>query len=155
MLIISLVLFQIVIFIGLIYMFKHILNRNVVLATKHLEELNQDYSKKEKDINRRLEEAKRKSEELLSVARNEAEKQRLDIANQAAAERDKILKEARVRSEEIVEQADRSRKVIIAELDERIAKEAINKACESIQNTLPEEFKQDVHSRWVRDLIEN
>lgn len=38
-------------------------------------------------------------------------------------------------------------------MEERIAKGAVEKACELIQNTLPEKFKQDVHSQWTEELI--
>lgn len=153
MLIFSIVVFQIFIFIGLIYFLQRILGRNVVSATRHLEEMNQDYDKREREVNRRLQEIKQKSEKMLSDARNEAEKQRAQILKESEKEKDNILKEARSKSEDIIKQADRSRQALLSELESRISKEAINKACELIENTLPDDFKQDVHSHWIEDLI--
>ena len=155
MLIASLILFQILIFTGLIFIFRRILNKNVVSATRHLEELNQDYSKKEKEIDRQLEEARKKSEEMLAKAGEEAERQKNHIIKEVEIERDKILNQSRIKSEEIIQQADKSRQLLVSELDERIAKEAVDKACELIQDTLPEEFKHDIHSRWTEELIED
>lgn len=154
MLLISVVLLQIIIFIGLIFVFRRVLNRNVIVATKHLEELNVDYDRKEREVNKRLEESKHKSEEMVAKAREEAEKESSRIIKEAETERDRILKEARVGSEDIMQQADKSRQLLLSELDERIAKEAINKASELIQHTLPEEFKRDIHSQWIEELTE-
>lgn len=155
MLIISLVLSQIVIFVGLIYFFKRILSKNVISATKHLEELSLEYSRKEKEVDRQLEEARHKSEELLSKAREEAEAEKARIIKAAEEEKDRALKSARSESEKIIQQADRSRELLISEIEEKIAKGAVDKACELIQNTVPEKFKQDVHSHWVKELIED
>ncbi len=153
MLLFSLIFLQILFLIGLILVFRRILSRNVVQATMHLDELNEDYSKKEQEAGRRLEEAKKTSEELVAKAREEADKKREQIINEADAEKEKILREARSQGEEIMKQADRSRQRLISELEERISKGAIDKACELIQDTLPEQFKRDVHSQWTEDLI--
>lgn len=155
MLIALIISLQVFIFVGLIFMFRHITTENVVRATKHLEQLSQDYDKKEKEINQRLQEAKQKSEELLSKARDEAETKKGQIIKEVEAERDKILKQARVRSDEIICQADRSREVLLSELHQRIEKGTISKACELIQDILPEQFKRDVHSHWIDELIGN
>jgi len=154
MLLLSFALLIVIIFIILIAVFRRVLNQNVIMATKHLEELNEDYDKKEKEIDKRLEEAKRAAEELVVRAQEEVEKEKLRIIKEAETERDKILKEARAGGEEMMQQADKSRQLLLSELDERIAKEAVNKACELIQHTLPEQLKQDIHSQWIKELTE-
>lgn len=155
MLIISLVILQILIFGALIFIFRRIMSKNVVLATQHLEELSQDYAEKESKINKELEEARQKAQELINKSREEAEKLKMEIIKHAEDERDNIIKQARAHSEEIIQQADKSRRQLLSEIDERISKEAINKACELIQDTLPEQFKQIVHTHWLEDLIDN
>ncbi len=155
MLIASIVIVQIVIFIGLILILQRIITRNVTSATKHLEELDQEYSRKEAEVDRRLEQVKEESEKLLTQAREEAEKLKAQILKEAESEKDKIMKQARGQSDEIIQQADRSRQQLISEIDERIKKEAIEKACELIQLTLPDQFKQDVHAQWTEELIES
>lgn len=154
MLLLSFALLILIIFIILIVVFRQVLNQNVIVATKHLEELNEDYDKKQKEIDRRLEEANRTAKELVVKAQEEAEKEKSRIIKETEAERDKILKEARAGSEEIIQQADKSRQLLLSELDERVAKEAVNKACELIQRTLPEQFKRDIHSQWIKELAE-
>jgi len=153
MLIVSLILFQVFLFAGLIFMFSRIMNKNVISATKHIEELNQDYTRKEQEIDRQLEEAKLKAQSILEMAREEAEKARTQTIKEAESERDKIVGQARLQSTEIIQQADKSRQSLLSEIEERTDKEAINKACQLLQDTLPEQFKQDVHLAWVEELI--
>lgn len=153
MLIASLVVLQILIFAALIFFFRKVMTQNVTMATKHLDELSQDYTKKEKDVERILQEANIKAQEILSKAQEEASQLKVDIIKHAEEERDKIVGNARGQGEEIIKQADKSRLQLIAEIDQRIEKGAILKACELIGQTLPEEFKRQVHGRWVEDLL--
>jgi len=155
MLIISLVLFQIFIFAGLIFVLRRMLTKNVTDATRHLEELNQDYTKKEEEVNRQLEDTRVKSQNILKEAQEEAAKLRAQITKEAESERDKILEQARTQNDTIIQQAEKSRQALISELEERIERESVNKACELMQVTLPEQFKQDVHLHWVEELIGN
>lgn len=155
MLIVSLILLQIFVFIGLIFIFRKIMTENVVSATRHLEGLSQDYDKKQDEINRQLEDVKRKSQETLAVAQEEAQRQREQIIKEAQIERDNILNQARAQSSELIQQADKSRQLLLSEIDERVAKEAVEKACELIQYVLPEQFKEEVHSHWVEELIQS
>jgi len=154
MLIASLIFLLLLIFAGLVFLFRRVMTQNVALATQHLEELNQDYTRKEKEVTRQLEEARVKSQELVSRSREDAEKLKIEIIQNAEKERDSILKQARSHSEEMIQQADKARQQLLSDLEERIAKEAIKKACELIQDTLPEQFKRLVHTHWVEDLME-
>lgn len=155
MLIVSLIVFEVLIFAGLIFMFRRILNQNVISATKHLDDLNQDYVKKEEEVERRLQEAKQQSQEILAKAQNEADELKVQINKEVQDEKDKLLKQARIRAEEMIEQADKARRQLLTEIEDRISKEAVNKSCELLHDVLPEEFKQIVHKQWVDDLIEN
>ena len=155
MLIVSLVVLQIILFGGLILLLKGILTQNVVSATKHLDELNQDYLKKEEDLNKQLQEAQKKSQEIITQAQEEASNLRAKIMQEVEKEREKIISDSRNQSSAIIEQAEKSRQSLIGEMEDRINKDAVNKACELIQNALPAEFRQDVHRRWVDELIED
>jgi F0F1-type ATP synthase membrane subunit b/b' len=155
MLIISLVLLLLLMFVGLIFMLQRILNKNIISATKHIDELSQDYSKKEAEIARQLEEVKQKSQEILDKARAEAEKARNQMISDAQAESEKLVKHAQSQGEEMIKQADKTRQQLLTEIEDRISKEAVNKACELIQHVLPENFKQDIHAQWIGELIEN
>jgi len=153
MLMVSLILLQLLIFVGLIFILRRVLTQNVVLATKHLDELNQDYTKKEEEAARQLEEATQKARGIIAKAAEEAETLKGRIIKESNDEGEGIVKEARAKSDEIIQQADKERLRLLSEVEERVADEAINRACELIQRTLPEQFKQDAHSQWVEELI--
>lgn len=155
MLIVSLIVFLLMIFGGLIFVMRKILSQNVTVATRHIEELSEDYAKKEADIKRQLEEVQQKSEEILNKARDEAQQERTRLLQEAQVQREKILQEAHTHSEALIQQADKSRQMILAEINQRIAHEAVDKACELIHETLPEQFKLDVHQHWIEELMES
>lgn len=155
MFVVSLILLQVFIFTGLIIMFRRIMTKNVASATEHLEELNQSYTQKEMELNKRLDEAKQKSQELLTQAQEEAQNLKAQTIKDVEIEREKIISEARRQNDEIIAQAEKSRQALIAELEERIARDAIDKACQLIQDALPEQFKQDVHTHWLEELIKD
>jgi F0F1-type ATP synthase delta subunit len=131
------------------------MTKNVVSATQHIDELSRDYAIKEIEINKQLEEIQQKSQQLIQQAQDESQSLKVQAIKEAAEEKEKILNQARAKNDEIIQQAENSRQLILSEMDERIGKEAINKACELIQNTLPEQFKQDVHTHWVEELIKD
>lgn len=153
MLIASLILLQIIIFAALIFILKKVLTQNITSATRHLDELSQDYTKKETEVNQKLEEVERKYQEILAKAQEEAAKVKAETIKTAEDESSSIVKQARTQSEEIIKQADRSRQMLISEIEERIGREAVNKAAELIGQVLPEEFRESVHSRWVEELV--
>lgn len=153
MLVVSLILFQIIVFMGLIFMLRKIMSQNVISATRHIDELNHDYVKKDEEISRRLEETKQKSEQIIRSAQEDAEKTRAQSAKESEEEKEQILKQARLKSEEMIAQAEKSRNALLSEMDARIAKETVNKAVELIHDVLPDKFKRIVHAEWVDELI--
>lgn len=154
MLIASLILMQLIIVFGLIFIFRRVITQNVVHATQHLEKMDEEYSRKEKEIDQRLEDVKSRSQELLDKAREAAESEKAKILESAKKEKDAILDEARAQSKEIIDQADKARHLLISEIEERIKKEAVGKACKLVEDTLPEQFKQEIQAKWVEDLLE-
>ncbi|MDD5129690.1 MAG: F0F1 ATP synthase subunit delta [Candidatus Omnitrophica bacterium] len=149
----SFIVLLLLVFAVLVFLFNKIMDQNVSSATQHIDELNQDYTKKDEDITRRWEEAKQKAEEIIRQAQEEGEKTKMELIKGAEAEKEQILKQARVKSEEMVAQADKSCQALISEVDQRIAKEAMNKAVGLIHDVLPDKFKQSVHNEWVDGLI--
>ena len=155
MLIVSMVLFQILMVVGLIVIFRKILNQNVSSATRHLESMNEEYVKKEKELNCRLEEIDDASNEKIQKATEEGEEERKKILDEAEGQKQHIINDARNQAKMIVEQAEKTRDLLILEIDDRITQEGLGKACELIQHCLPEEFKREIHTRWVKELLEN
>jgi F0F1-type ATP synthase delta subunit len=153
MLMVSAILFIVILFVGMVVMFRKIMTQNIDSATHHIDELNQDYIKKDEDINRRWEEVNQKADEIIRKAQSEGEKTKMDLINAGQSEKEQILKAARAKSEEMVAQADKSCQALLSEIEARIAKEAMNKAVGLIHDVLPDKFKQIVHNEWVDGLI--
>jgi len=152
-LIIPLIILLLLMFVAMIYVFRRIMIQDVTRATLHLDEMASEYKKKEDELNQRTEKAKVEAEAMVKAAQMEAERIKAEAIQEADAQKEKIISLARSQAEEIIQQADRSRNLLLSEIEERINKAAINKACELIDDVLPSDFKQLVHSRWVADLI--
>lgn len=155
MLIVSMLIMMVVIFGALILVLRKVLSQNVNLATHHLEELNDDYAKKEADLKRQLEDVRQKAEEIVRKAQEEAAQVKAQLMKDAEAQKAKILQETHTQAEELMQQADKSRQMLLAEIKDRVAKEAVDKACELIGETLPEQFKLKVHEYWMEELLES
>lgn len=153
MIIVSLIVL-LAVFAVMVVGFQKIMNKNVVVATEHLGELAKDYEDKEKSLEQRLEETKQKCLKMLSEAKDEAEQARANIVKEAEGEKIKIIEGARRQSQELIGQAEKSRGLLLAEINDRIAREATDKACELIQDTLSEEVKRQLHQHWAQELIE-
>jgi F0F1-type ATP synthase membrane subunit b/b' len=153
MLIVSFVLLMVIIFVSMIFFLRKILNRNVISATAHLEQLTAEYTKKEDQVRKQLQEAKLKSQEIITNAEREAKKEQEDILTKAREESEHILNEARKKAEEIVSQADRTRQTLIAEINQKIEHRALERAAELIQQALPEQIREEIHHRWLDELV--
>jgi F0F1-type ATP synthase membrane subunit b/b' len=149
-----LIVIQVIIFGGLIYILRHIFTRNVIDATKHLEDLGQDFNQKQETLNKKLEEAERTYQEKIAAAHDEASKIKMQTIKEAQEEKERIIQQARLQGQEAVQQADKTSQSILTEVDERIEKEAIAKASELLRLALPSALKQDIHNRLVSELIE-
>ncbi|MCM8830823.1 MAG: F0F1 ATP synthase subunit delta [Candidatus Omnitrophica bacterium] len=134
-------------------MYRRIMSQYVINATRHLEEMSQDYQKKQEEIDRKLLEAEEKAKNIITEATKQAENIKSQIIKEAEDEKNKMLLEARQKAEDIIKQAEQSRQLLLAEIENRISKEAINKACELIQDVLPEQVREDIHLSWVEELI--
>jgi F0F1-type ATP synthase delta subunit len=141
------------VFAVMVVLFQRIMKQNVVLATRHLEEMGQDYAKKQQEIDIKLKETEHKCQDMILKAEEEAEQVKEKMIKEGTVERDRILDLAHHQSEDMIQQADKSRKMLLAEINDRISREATDKACELIRSTLPDKFKLDVHTHWVEELI--
>ncbi len=155
MLIVSMVVMMVVVFGGLILVLRKMLSQNVSLATRHLEELNEDYAKKEADLKRQLEDVRQKAEEIVRKAQEEAAQVKAQLLKDAEAQKVSLLQETHTQTEELMQQADKSRQMLLDEIKERIAREAVDKACELIEETLPEQLKLKAHQHWIEELMES
>ena len=148
------IIFQVLIFAGMTLVLKKIFSQNVASATKHIDELNQDYETKDQEVTARLKEAEKKSQDIISQAVKESNQLKQKAAKEIEDKKEKTLNIIREQSQEIMQQAENSREALISEAEERIAEQSIGRACELIQHTLPDEFKRIVHTMWLNDLVE-
>lgn len=150
---ISVVLFFLLMFFGLVLMFRNVIGRNVTSATKQLEEMGQEYAKKEAEVERQLEEIKNKSQEAIVKAQEEAQKQKERIVKEAQEEKSRVLGAAQVKVDEMISQADKARQSLLSEIEQRIEEKALKRAIELLRQALPEQLRREIHDRWTNDLI--
>lgn len=148
----SLVFIQLVIFGILIAFLRVILTRNISKATSQLNELNQDYSQKLEDAQKRLQEADKYYDSMLLKAKTEAEKTKMQILKEANDSQQMIVNESRKQSEEIIQKAQKSKDSLLEEVEKKILEGSVKKACEIVQEILPGLITKDMHLVWVEEL---
>src|SRR3989338_10619288 len=112
----SLVLLQLIIFGILIVFLRVILTKNISKATSHINELNQDYSQKLEDAQKRVQEADKYYDSMLLKAKTEAEKTKMQILKEANDSQQMIVNESRKQSEEIIQKAQKSKDSLLEEV---------------------------------------
>lgn len=151
----SLILIQIVVFGILVAFLRVILKQNISKATSHITEMNQDYTQKIEDAQKRVHDADKYYDDIILKSKTDAEKTRVQILKDASDSQQLIVNQSRKQSEEILEKARKSGESILAEVDLMIAEKAIQKACELIQKMLPELMTKEMHESWVESLSKN
>jgi F0F1-type ATP synthase delta subunit len=149
---ISLIVIQLVIFGILVVFLRVILTRNITKATSHISELNQDYTQKLEDAQKRLQEADKYYDDILLKAKTEAEKTKMQLLKDASDSQQLIINQSRKQSEEIIEKAQKSTEALLSEVNLKISEGATQKACELIQKILPDLITKEMHEAWVEAL---
>jgi F0F1-type ATP synthase delta subunit len=150
---IHLLIIQVLIFVGLALLLRNILTRNVTGATAHLEQLSQDFEKKQQDAKKRLAEAEQYYQKTLAQAQQEASQLKVRFEQEAQRQKDKVLEQARQESERIIERAGKTRTLLISELEQKIENRAVDRACELIQQVLPNHLHKEMHTHWFEELV--
>ncbi len=153
--IISMILVIVILFAGMVVFLRKFFNREVTSATSHLDSLLSETSAKEDEIKKQFEDAKRQSLEIISNAQKDALAQKENILKAVEEDKNKIIAEAHFKADEIIKQADNARLALLEELEHRISERAVVKAQDLLQKALPDNFRNDVHARWVNDVIKN
>jgi F-type H+-transporting ATPase subunit b len=153
MLIFSLILLLVIIFVVLVNFLRNTLNRSVISATSHLEKLSDEYAKKDEEIKKLYEDAQQKTKEILENARKDGEKEKGEVVKQAQEEKEKVLQNAHREADEIMQQAERSRQALIAEINQKIDDKSLQQAAELLSGALPENVREEIHHRWLNDLM--
>ncbi len=153
MLFLVLVVIQLVIFGVLIFLLKNVLTRNVRTATAHLNELNQDYTQKMDEANKRMHEAEKFYDDAILRSKTDAERAKMEILKEARSQDEQIVGDARKQSTEILEQARRARDLMIEEIEQKIEVRAVERASEFLAQILPSEISMDMHTKWTEQIL--
>jgi hypothetical protein len=154
-LIIAAVVIILALFVGMLIFLKKFFEREATMHTAHLDTLISETTAKEEQIKKQYEDAKRQSQEIIANAQKDAATQKEDVLKAVAEEKNRIIAAAQARAEEVIKQADNARLALLSELDAKINEGATLRALELLQSVLPEDFRKEVHSRWVSDVIAN
>ena len=146
-------LLQVVIFAGLVVVLRRVLSRSATDTATHLEGLTAEYTRRQEELKRRLEESERQYTEQLSKAKAEAERIITEATQEAAASQSKVLEEARLESERIVRQGVETRDALRRDMEREIETRALERACELIQRALPLNLREDLQKRWFDELF--
>jgi len=155
MLVVSMIAVLVILFIILISFMSRIMKNQVTSATSHLDELAGEYTKKETEVRRQLDDVKRQSQEILSNAQKEVQAQKDALVKQISEEKAKILAEAHQHAEEVIKQADNARLALLAEMNKKVDEKAVVKAVEILSAAVPENIRRDLQRVWYEALLDS
>jgi F0F1-type ATP synthase membrane subunit b/b' len=153
MFLVQLIVLQIIIFAALIFVLRSILTTNISKATTHLDDLNSDFIRKEEEVKKLLDEARKYYDDTIAKAKAEIDKLRIDADHQNQAERDKILAAAQVESEEVIAKAHKTLSAMIVDVKKELELEMAGRMTAMMNHVLPENVKRELHRSWVDDLL--
>ncbi len=141
-----------VIFFVLMFALRYVLTSNIRKATGHLDEMSREHAVKEADIERRVRESKEEAQKITAYAKKEAEDLRSQTIKEAYVLRDGIVKEAHQKSEDLITQTDKTCEILKREIEDRIAKGSLDKACSLLFNALPDDVRIRLHELWMEEI---
>lgn len=150
---VTLFILLLLIFAGMTFLLYNLLSKNITSAKAHLDQMGQDYTKKQQEINKKLQEADQYYQTTITKAREEAIELKERLEKEASTGKGKALDEARKESEKIIDRANKTREMLIAEIDQKVEEKALDRACELVEQVLPEHLAQQMHLHWVEELI--
>ena len=146
-------LLQVVIFAGLVAVLRKVLSRSATDTAAHLESLSAEYTRRQEELKRRLEESEKQYTEQVSKAKAEAERIIAEAKQEATASQAKTMEEARLESERVVRQGIETRDALRRDIEREIDARALERACELIQQTLPMNLREELQKRSFDDLF--
>ena len=145
----------IVVFVGLVLILRYVMGRSMVDATSHLQAMGDEYSRRQDELQRRLQESERQYQETIAKARTEAERLLAEARQEAESNRSRQIDQARSESERIVQQALDSRDGLKKELERELETRATRRACELVERSLSPELRAVIQTRWLGELFED
>jgi len=149
MLWIYLLTLQILFFVGLLYFFLYVSKRNVVKATSRLHELSKEYTSKEEEASRLLQDAQKESKGIVARETQAAREIKEQLIKEAKEQKEEMIREANQKGDDITKKAQKNAEFIRKELEQRIDNRAKEKVYELMQQAIPKDFLQNVHQQWA------
>ena len=146
-------LLQVVIFAGLVAVLRKVLSRSATDTAAHLEGLSAEYTRRQEELKRRLEESEKQYTEQLSKAKAESERIIAEAKQEAVSSQAKTMEEARAESERVVRQGIETRDALRRDIEREIDARVLERACELIQRALPASLREELHKRSFDDLF--
>lgn len=143
----------VVMFLAAVVILRRLMAQHVTTATAHLQGLSQDYLRKHEEFKKRLDEAERHYEEQLAKVQEETRQLKDQAVKDADATRQQLLGKAHEEAERIIQQANHARDTMRQELTRSVDARAVERACEILQDALPQDLRQTTHAQWVEELI--
>ena len=147
------VLLQIVIFAGLVVVLRKVLSRSATDTAAHLEGLSAEYTRRQEELKKRLEESERQYNEQVAKGKEESQRLVAGAKQEAGALQAKTLEDARQESERIVQQAVETRDALRRDIEREINAKALERANDLIQRALPLSLREELQKRWFEDLF--
>lgn len=155
MLFLSVIFLQLILFAGLLFFLRNTLTQNVTKATAHLTELYQEYTTREENAKKRLEEAETFYDQTVLKAKTDAEKKSVQILKETHETHETLLREARMQSDDILVRANKARETLLNEIEQKVQEKAMDQACDWVQHMLPPELSRGMHGKWLEELSDH
>ena len=146
---------QVLVFFALMFLLRRMLSRNLTDAAAHLQALSGEYTRRQEELKKRVEQAEQQYGEQMTQAKTAANQLVTKAKQDAESSRLQMLEEARLESERIIQQGLGSRDALRKELEQAMELRAIERACELLQAALPEAIREAIQSRWIDELFQN
>ncbi len=150
-----LLIVQLVLVGGLILVLRATLSRHATQATGHLKVLSQEALTQQETLKRQLEEAQRQYQEKLAKAQEEASQLKAKTLKETEEQRQQMTAQARSEAERIIQQAMAARETLQEEMAKRVESKAVEKACELIQEVMPQVLREQTHAQWLDELLKD
>ena len=150
-----LLLVQLSIFGGLIFLLRFLLKRHIGSASSRLELLTQEHTQKLADAKRRMDEANAYYGGVLVKAKEDAELARQQLISEGIKAKEEMIEQARKQGDEVVERAQTAADIMKQQLEQKIDEESAKKAYQVIHGLLPGKMGEETHAQWVRELLKN
>ena len=144
-----------IMFLSAVVILRRLMTRHITTATTRLQALSQDYVRKQEEFKTRLEESERHYQDQIAKAQEEAHQLKAQMVKEAERSRDELIEHARQEAERIVQQATQAREVMRQELEQSLEERAVARACQLLQEALPDALRQATHTQWVDALLKD